>query len=192
MPTIAESGLPGFDYNLWVGLFAPAAMPPEIVDKINKDVQRALASPEIKERLANLGAEPMPMTPAEFRAFTRNDVEDVARRSSRPRASRDSSGCERAEARGPAKWRSTADASRRSRPTRGPLGVCGMLAEAEVRDRPTRYIVTLTEPPSMTRFWPMMNPASALQRNAHALPNSSGVPKRPAGFSATRAARNVS
>ena len=66
-------------------------------------------------------------------------------------------------------------------------------AEAEARARPvSRYIVALTEPPSMTRFWPMTNPASALQRNAHALPNSSGVPKRPAGFSATRAARNVS
>ena len=43
----------GFDYNLWVGLFGPAAMPADIVDKINKDVQRALATPEIKERLAN-------------------------------------------------------------------------------------------------------------------------------------------
>lgn len=79
VPTIAESGLPGFDYNLWVGLFGPAGMPPELVDRINKDVQRALGSPEIKERLAGLGAEPMPMTPAEFRAFTRNDVEVSAK-----------------------------------------------------------------------------------------------------------------
>ncbi len=79
VPTIAESGLPGFDYNLWVGLFGPAGMPPELVDKINRDVQRALGSPEIKERLASLGAEPMPMTPAEFRAFTRNDVEVSAK-----------------------------------------------------------------------------------------------------------------
>jgi tripartite-type tricarboxylate transporter receptor subunit TctC len=79
VPTIAESGLPGFDYNLWVGLFGPTGMPPELVEKINKDVQRALGSPEIKERFANLGAEAMPMTPAEFRAFTRNDFDVSAK-----------------------------------------------------------------------------------------------------------------
>jgi len=79
VPTIAESGLPAFDYNLWIGLFGPAGMPPELVDRISKDVQRALGSTEIKERLASLGAEPMPMTPAEFRAFTRNDFEVSAK-----------------------------------------------------------------------------------------------------------------
>ena len=79
VPTIAESGLPAFDYNLWVGLFGPAGMPPELVDRISKDVQRALGSTEIKERLASLGAEAMPMTPAEFRAFTRNDFEVSAK-----------------------------------------------------------------------------------------------------------------
>src|SRR5207302_9696267 len=63
VPTIAESGLPGFDYNLWVGVFAPAGTPPDIVDKINKDVAALLQSAEVKERFANLGAEPMPMTP---------------------------------------------------------------------------------------------------------------------------------
>jgi tripartite-type tricarboxylate transporter receptor subunit TctC len=76
VPTIAESGLPGFDYNLWVGLFAPAGTPPDIVDKINKDIVRSLQSPEIKERLSNLGAEAMPMTPAEFKTFVRGEIED--------------------------------------------------------------------------------------------------------------------
>jgi tripartite-type tricarboxylate transporter receptor subunit TctC len=75
VPTIAESGVPGFDYNLWVGLFGPAAMPADIVERINKDVQRALATPEIKERLANLGAEPMPMTPAEFKQFAHDEMD---------------------------------------------------------------------------------------------------------------------
>jgi len=79
VPTIAESGLPGFDYNLWVGMFAPAGLPPELVTRINQDVERALASAEIKERFANLGAEPMPMSHAEFRAFTRADVESSAK-----------------------------------------------------------------------------------------------------------------
>ena len=79
VPTIAEAGVPGFDYNLWVGMFGPAAMRPDLVERINKDVQRALASPEIKERLANLGAEAMPMTPAEFRKFARDDMDVSAK-----------------------------------------------------------------------------------------------------------------
>jgi tripartite-type tricarboxylate transporter receptor subunit TctC len=76
VPTVAESGLPGFDYNLWVGLFAPAGTPPEIVDKINKDIVRSLQSPEIKERLSTLGAEAMPMAPAEFKSFVHGEIDD--------------------------------------------------------------------------------------------------------------------
>jgi tripartite-type tricarboxylate transporter receptor subunit TctC len=79
VPTIAESGLKGFDYNLWVGLFAPAGTPAELVDKINKDVARAVQAPDIKERLANLGAEAMPMTPAEFKAFVRSEIDESAK-----------------------------------------------------------------------------------------------------------------
>jgi len=79
VPTIAESGLPGFDYNLWVGVFAPAGTPPEVVDKINKDVARLLQSAEVKERFANLGAEPMPMTPAEFKNFVRTEIDESAK-----------------------------------------------------------------------------------------------------------------
>ena len=79
VPTIAESGLPGFDYNLWVGVFAPAGTPPDIVDKINKDVAALLHSAEVKERFANLGAEPMPMTPGEFRNFVRAEMDESAK-----------------------------------------------------------------------------------------------------------------
>jgi tripartite-type tricarboxylate transporter receptor subunit TctC len=79
VPTIAEAGVPGFDYNLWVGLFGPAGMPTDLVERINKDVERALQSPEIKERLANLGAEPMPMTPAKFKSFTRSEIDESAK-----------------------------------------------------------------------------------------------------------------
>jgi len=79
VPTIAESGLPGFDYNLWIGMYAPAGTPAEIVDKINADVARAVATPEVKERLAALGAEPMQMTPAEFHKFMRDEMEDGAK-----------------------------------------------------------------------------------------------------------------
>jgi tripartite-type tricarboxylate transporter receptor subunit TctC len=79
VPTVAESGLPGFDYNLWVGLFAPAGTPAELVDRINKDVARALQAPDIKERLANLGAEAMPMTPAEFKNFVHTEIDESAK-----------------------------------------------------------------------------------------------------------------
>ena len=74
VPTIAEAALPGFDYNLWVGLFAPAGTPPDVVDKINKDVDRVLQLPDVKERLASLGAEAMPMTPAEFKKFEQDRI----------------------------------------------------------------------------------------------------------------------
>jgi tripartite-type tricarboxylate transporter receptor subunit TctC len=79
VPTIAESGLPGFDYNLWIGMFAPAGTPADVVDKINADVTRALQSAEVRERLAALGAEPMVMTPAEFRKFMREEIDDSAK-----------------------------------------------------------------------------------------------------------------
>src|SRR6202166_3366965 len=79
VPTIAESGLPGFDYNLWVGVFAPAGTPTDIVDKINKDIIRALQSPEIKERLSTLGADAMPMTPVEFKTFVHGEIDDSAK-----------------------------------------------------------------------------------------------------------------
>jgi len=79
VPTIAESGLPGFDYNLWVGLWAPAGTPQDIVEKINADVAKVLAMPDVRERLAALGAEPMVMTPADFRKFMREEIDDAAK-----------------------------------------------------------------------------------------------------------------
>jgi tripartite-type tricarboxylate transporter receptor subunit TctC len=79
VPTIAEVALPGFDYNLWVGVFAPAGTPADIVDRINRDVIRVAQAPEVKERLAALGAEAMPMTPAEFRKFVRDEIDAAAK-----------------------------------------------------------------------------------------------------------------
>jgi len=79
VPTIAESGLPGFDYNLWVGLWAPAGTPQDIVEKINADVAKVLAMPDVRERLAALGAEPMVMTSADFRKFMREEIDDAAK-----------------------------------------------------------------------------------------------------------------
>ena len=66
----------GFDYDLWVGMFAPAGTSADIVDKINKDVAQLLQTPEFRERLAALGAEPMPMSPVEFDHFVRREIDD--------------------------------------------------------------------------------------------------------------------
>ena len=79
MPTVAEAGLPGFDSTLWYGVWAPAGTPDAVVDKIAKDIARALAAPDVRERLAKLSAETMSMTPAEFARFVRSEAESVAR-----------------------------------------------------------------------------------------------------------------
>jgi tripartite-type tricarboxylate transporter receptor subunit TctC len=76
VPTIAESGVPGFEYNLWVGLWGPPGMPADLAEKINRDVQTALKSPDLRERLLKLGAEPMLMTVPEFTQFVRREIED--------------------------------------------------------------------------------------------------------------------
>ena len=75
VPTLAESGLPGFDYNLWVAIFGPANLPGDIVTRINADVRKVAALPDIRERLAGLGAEPMPMSAPEFGKFVRDELQ---------------------------------------------------------------------------------------------------------------------
>ena len=79
VPTIAEAGVPGFEFTFWSGLWAPAGTPPPVVEKIGRDVVRAIAQPDARERFANLGAEPVQMTPAEFSQFVRGEIEDIAR-----------------------------------------------------------------------------------------------------------------
>ena len=80
MPTIAESGVPGFDYNLWVGLFATGGDAGRYRRARSTGTCSAhLPTPEIKERLAKLGAEPMPMTPAEFKQFAHDEMDVGAR-----------------------------------------------------------------------------------------------------------------
>ena len=79
VPTVAESGLPGFDYNLWVGVFAPAGTPTDVIDKINRSVNRVLGEADVQARMAALGAEPMSMNPAEFDRFMRAEMDDAAK-----------------------------------------------------------------------------------------------------------------
>jgi tripartite-type tricarboxylate transporter receptor subunit TctC len=75
VPTMAEAGVPNMVSAAWFGMWAPAGTPRPIVDKIAKDVARALDAPEVRERLAKLGAEPMRMTPAEYAKFVRSETE---------------------------------------------------------------------------------------------------------------------
>ena len=86
LPTIAESGgaLASFDIHTWFGLFGPAKLPAEVTSKLNKAFVEALASAELKARLAALMAEPMPTTPEQFGAFVRAELakyEGVVKRS---------------------------------------------------------------------------------------------------------------
>ena len=65
VPTIGET-VPGYEVSIWYGMAAPRGTPPEIVEKLNQAVNAVLADPKLQARLAELGGEPMPMTPAEF------------------------------------------------------------------------------------------------------------------------------
>jgi tripartite-type tricarboxylate transporter receptor subunit TctC len=73
VPTIAEAGVPGFEASLYYGLVAPAGTPRPIVDKLNQVLRAALASDDVRKRLATDGAEPTPGSPAEYAAFIDRD-----------------------------------------------------------------------------------------------------------------------
>jgi len=79
VPTIAESGLPGFDFSTWWGLFAPAATPRPVIARLNADTLKALQLPDVKEKLAGVGAEPGGNSPEEFSAFVRSETEKWGR-----------------------------------------------------------------------------------------------------------------
>jgi tripartite-type tricarboxylate transporter receptor subunit TctC len=73
IPTVAESGLPGFETGSWQGIVAPANTPPVIVQTLHSTITKILASPEMKARLDQAGAELRPQSPEEFGAFIRSE-----------------------------------------------------------------------------------------------------------------------
>jgi tripartite-type tricarboxylate transporter receptor subunit TctC len=75
VPTIAEAGYPGGQFDFWLGMLAPAKTPRDVVVKMNAEINRALRSSDMIERLARLGSEPMAMTPDEFDAFIAKEYE---------------------------------------------------------------------------------------------------------------------
>ncbi len=74
IPTIAESGLPGFDANNWYGLLAPAKTPRAIVLRLNAEVGKVLAMPDVKNFLFNQGLDPAPGTPEQFGAYIKSEI----------------------------------------------------------------------------------------------------------------------
>ena len=74
VPTVAESGLPGYESTGWFGLLAPAHTPPDIVTKLNKAVVAIMGKPDVIEHMAKLGAEPEPQTPEQFARYIDADV----------------------------------------------------------------------------------------------------------------------
>jgi tripartite-type tricarboxylate transporter receptor subunit TctC len=68
VPTTVEAGYPNSDFDFWIGLFAPAKTPRDIVAKLYQETSKALGSPEVKGKLSTLGVEPMPLTPEQFQA----------------------------------------------------------------------------------------------------------------------------
>jgi tripartite-type tricarboxylate transporter receptor subunit TctC len=78
VPTIAEAGVAGYESTIWLGIMAPAGTPQPIVDKLNAEINKAISRPDVKEAWDQQGAVPLVMTPAEFDAYLRKDIEKWA------------------------------------------------------------------------------------------------------------------
>jgi tripartite-type tricarboxylate transporter receptor subunit TctC len=74
VPTVAESGYPGFAISTWYGVWAPAATPPAVVQRLSREIAAIVRLPEVREQFAGLGAEPVGNTPEEFAAFTKAEL----------------------------------------------------------------------------------------------------------------------
>src|SRR5262249_15200075 len=69
LPTVEEQGIPGFEVISWTGLAGPAKLPAPVVDRLNADLRRAIAVPDVKSRLESMGGDPRGTTPADMRAL---------------------------------------------------------------------------------------------------------------------------
>ena len=78
VPTIAEAGLPGYSATIWLGIMAPKGTPQPIVDKLNAEINKVLQRADVKQMWAQQGAEPMIMSPTEFRAYIEKDIQKWA------------------------------------------------------------------------------------------------------------------
>jgi tripartite-type tricarboxylate transporter receptor subunit TctC len=78
VPTTAEAGVPGSEFNFWIGMMAPSKTPRDIVNRLHDEVVKALATPEVKERFAALGAEAWTMKPEQFDTYLRDEIKSNA------------------------------------------------------------------------------------------------------------------
>jgi len=76
--SVAEQGAAGFEMTPWTAMYAPRGTPKEIVDKLNAEINKVIARPDVKEAWAKQGAVPMVMTPAEFDKYLRADIDKWA------------------------------------------------------------------------------------------------------------------
>ncbi len=74
LPTVAESGMPGFDVSTWFGMFAPAGTPKDIIGRLNGEVRKIVQMADVRERLISQGADPIGLAPEEFRAHVRSEL----------------------------------------------------------------------------------------------------------------------
>lgn len=74
IPTVAESGVPGYEYTTWQGILAPAKTPPKIVATLNTAIVRTLADPQMSQRFRALGGDPASSTPAELAAYMQQEM----------------------------------------------------------------------------------------------------------------------
>lgn len=78
VPTVAEAGVPGYEATIWLGIMAPAKTPKPIIDRLNAEIRKVIARPDVKAAWAKQGAVPMDMSAAEFEAFLKKDIEKWA------------------------------------------------------------------------------------------------------------------
>jgi tripartite-type tricarboxylate transporter receptor subunit TctC len=74
LPTLDEAGVPGFEAITWHGVVVPAATPPALIERLNRDIAGVLRAPELRERLAGLGAEVIGGTPDEFADYIKREI----------------------------------------------------------------------------------------------------------------------
>ena len=79
MPTVNESGVPGYEASTWYGLLAPAATPRAVIERLQTETVKALTADEVRRRLIDDGLEPVGSTPAEFAAYIRTEIAKWAR-----------------------------------------------------------------------------------------------------------------
>jgi len=79
LPTVAESGLPGYEVSAWFGIFAPAGLPQPVAKRLNAEFVKVMREPDLKQRLASLGADPLTSTPEEFSTYLRSEIDKWAK-----------------------------------------------------------------------------------------------------------------